>query len=151
MHRFFPNWTFPSSPIWIRFLFKIRTRDEIRFAFVTTFPSRAPPRVCVIIPLRQKDESRGSGSGKHGDPRQQLYRWRKRCRQILCITIDLEKERVLRVISEPDVVGAYYSIVLYELFHQFPFRLRYVALLGSPPDRPPRNRCNTARYGRLLE
>src|SRR5260221_12436015 len=53
--------------------------------------------------------------------------------------------------SEPDVVGAYYSIVLYEPFHRFPFRLRYAALLGSPPDRPPRNRCNTARYGRLLE
>src|SRR5260221_4232935 len=26
--------------------------------------------------------------------------------------------------SEPDVVGAYYSIVLYEPFHRFPFRLR---------------------------
>src|SRR5260370_33839319 len=96
IHRFFPTWTFPFSPIEISFLFKIRTRDEIRFAFVTLFLSRTPPRVCVIIPLRQKDESRGSGSGKHGDPRQRLYRWRKRFRQIVCITIDLEKESVLR-------------------------------------------------------
>src|SRR5260370_24871009 len=63
IHRFFQAWTFPFSPIEISFLFKIRTRDEIRFAFVTTFLSRTPPRVCVIIPLRQKDESRGSGSG----------------------------------------------------------------------------------------
>ena len=68
IHRFFPTWTFPFSPVWIRVLFKIRTRDEIGFAFVTTFLSRAPPRVCVILPLRQKDESRGNGEGEHGGP-----------------------------------------------------------------------------------
>jgi hypothetical protein len=39
IHRFFPTWTFPFSPVWRRLLFKIRTRDEIRFAFVTTFLS----------------------------------------------------------------------------------------------------------------
>lgn len=42
--------------------------------------------------------------------------------------------------SEPSAVGAYYSNVPREPFHQFLFQQQYVGLLGSRLGRPPKNR-----------
>src|SRR2546421_8179759 len=56
-----------------------------------------------------------------------LYQCKNRCRQILCIISDLEKERVF-LQSDPNAAAMYYSSALPELFHLFHCQLDSVDL-----------------------